>query len=164
MTFLPFTSLRPIPSTDTEIMEERRDFHPCRNGMFRPFSYDPQTNLGTGFLNSTMLTQLVVRAINTSNGAMTLLPGIEDGPILRIAVNAAPPLQNLSSLTMTVSKQGNGLIPRAVGLEPLRTNRLPASETLNGASDSAEGTGAQLQVGVPITSSSTKQFVRCKFL
>ncbi len=163
MTFLPFTSLRPIPSTDTEIMEERRDFHPCRNGMLEPFSYDPQTNLGTGFLNSTMLTQSVVRAINTSNGAMTLLPGIEDGLILRIAVNAAPPLQNLSSLTMTASKQGNGLIPRAVGLEPLRTSRLPASETLTGASTYSEGTGAQLQA-VLITSSSTKQFFRIKFL
>lgn len=83
-------------------------------------SLAPQTNLGTGFLNSTVSTQSVIRAISTSNGAVTQLPAIDGGLTPQIAVNAAPPLQNLSNLTPTLSNPGDGLVIRAVGLDPLR--------------------------------------------
>lgn len=127
-------------------------------------SIAPQQNLGTGFLNSPVVAQSVIRAVATSNGAITQLPGIDNGLTPQVAVNAAPPSQNLSGLTPILKTTSLGLLLSALGLDPAKNYRLLASSTLSGAPTTTEFTGAQLATGVPISTDSKRRFFQIQSL
>ena len=112
-----------------------------------------QQNIGTGFLNLADVRTAVVRAVSTSNGSISTIPGLPQPAFLPTYQSEGALPGSLSGVNVEIFTEGNNQLRfRATGVDPQRLYFLQSSSTLapNSFSTPVPFTGAQLLNGIDL--------------